>query len=81
MFNDCTYIEKPEYILSNIESAQVIEAIKNDYIIGGEYDYFETEPTFTYEIQCSDKTIIATPIYDYYEDDGYYVTGWTLTDK
>jgi hypothetical protein len=81
MFSDCTSLEKPEYKILNVESAQVIDAIRNDFLIGGDFEWYETKPTFTYEIQCSDKIIIATPIYEGNEDDGYYVTGWTLTDK
>ena len=81
MFSGCTALTKPEFKMSNLTFDEVANAIRNDYIIGGDYDYYETEPTFTYEIQCSDKTMIATPAYDYYEDDGYYVTGWTLEEK
>ena len=67
--------------MSNLTFDEVVSTIQNNYIIGGDWDSYETKPTFTYEIQCSDKTMIAIPIYEYYEDEGYYVTGWTLEEK
>jgi hypothetical protein len=79
MFRGCSSLTKPEFKISNLTFNEVAKAIQNNYIIGGNYDGYETEPTFTYEIQCSDKTMIATPIY---ENSGYYfVTGWTISDK
>lgn len=77
MFEDC----KSPFAITDKTFEDVSDLIQNEYLIGGDYDEYETEPEIKeMEIICSDKTMIATPEYEY-DEEYYYLTGWTLSEK
>jgi hypothetical protein len=53
MFNDCPNLPEPKFNMSNLTFDEVSNAIKNNLI-------FADGEEVTYEIQCSDKILIAT---------------------
>jgi hypothetical protein len=63
-FKDCTSIPEPKYNMPNLTFDEVANAISNPYIFG----YYGT-----YEVQCSDKILVATFDEDKWE--------WTITEK
>ena len=65
MFDGCTNIPEPKYDMSHLTFDEVANAVQNNYIFG--------EEGRTYEIQCSDKILVAT-----YDEDNYE---WTITEK
>lgn len=65
MFDGCTNIPEPKYDMSHMTFDEVANKIQNNYIFG--------EEGGTYEVQCSDKILVAT-----YDEDNYE---WTITEK
>ena len=67
MFHDCTNIPEPKYIMSNMTFNKVASNIQNNDIFDyGGYDFIAQ-----YEVQCSDKILIAT----------HSSRKWTITEK